>query len=282
MANIDVDRYCMKSNIMKKVIFRVDYKGVIDIKDFVKSSLEELINPFFEDYETTFQNTFNIDLNINAMSELLSVPIKEIEKQEIHRFTGSHFTNKDQTKTTDSVVLDISKYFSTLEVTCLEYKNIDPYLDFFALLMSRMTEFTKFISIKRIGLRKLGSKVFYDFDEIFETFEKKYFYFDFSEKDLFPNKINHLDVLEKDHTSPVINYSRSFDKGTYISEDGEKDAFQITLDLDGYMEEDRLPKTEIKDPITFFSSHLKNINDNFLFKVFVMSVTDQFINANKK
>lgn len=268
-----IERSDLKSNIMKRIIFRIDYQGVIDIEDILKS-FETKFEKSFKTLERTFHNKLDFGINnIEDISETLSIPVKEIQKQEIYRF-------KESTLGQDNLTLDISKYFTTLTVDCSNYEGIDLYLDFFVKLIDLLYEEEDYLKIKRVGLRKIGGSIYFERDKIFEDFNKKYFNFDFQDTNFNSITNRYEDVLQHDDKSPVINYIRSFETGVMRDNSESKVAFQVILDIDGYYSEN------ILNNINFGKGKaeelLKKTNHEHLFRIFKMSMTEDFLKKHMK
>lgn len=269
----EILREHLKRNMMKNIIFRIDYQGIIDSDDIVKE-FNKKFKGLFKNLTTTFHNKVDFELNnIDDISDTLSIPVKEIEKQEIHRYSKNTFGN-------DELVFDISKYFTVLTVNCSEYQGIQDYLEFFADYICFLYEQCEYLKIKRAGLRKIGGQVFTSRDQIFESFEQTYFNFDFTDSEYNSIRNRYVDVLQKDDNSPVINYIRSFETGILRdNETGEdKEAFQVLLDLDGYYPEEILNLIEFGPDKA--KSTLEVTNHVHLFDLFKMSVTQNFLNLN--
>jgi len=273
MRKNQIKRKQLKKNMMKNIIFKIDYQGVIDTEDIIKL-FNENFKSLFQNFQTTFHNKVDFDLNnIDDISDTLSIPVKEIQKQEIYRFTNNTF-GKDQ------LILDISKYFTALTVNCQDYEGIDKYLNFFSKYIDFLYENSDFLKIKRIGLRKIGGKIYFKQNDIYNDFEQKYFNFDFTDTTYNSIRNRYIDVLQFDEKSPIINYVRSFETGIYQdNETKEKsNAFQVLLDLDGYYSE------EILDIIGFKKGMAQKVleitNNEHLFNIFKMSVTEEFLKAN--
>lgn len=272
-AKIDITRTDLKRNMMKKIIFRLDYQGILNSSDII-SSFNKTFKDKFGVLQTTFHNKVDFDMNnIEEMSETLSIPIREIEKQEIYRLSENKFGS-------DKLTLDISKYFTTLNVDCTNYKNIDEYLAFFSELTDFLFDTNEFIVIKRIGLRKIGSLIFFNPKDVYKSFEQKYFNFDFEDTEFCSIRNRYIDVLQYDANSPLINYVRSFETGKYYDEGAKKelDAYQVLLDIDSYFTE------QILKPLDFKKGDIKSLlettNNKHLFKLFKMSVTQEYLNDN--
>lgn len=117
-------------------------------------------------------------------------------------------------------------------------------------------------------------------EEISEIFEKKYLNFDFIEDGFSSNKNNYIDIIEKtEGSTPTINYRRSYEKGKLIGEDNtQTDAFQVILDFDGYFATDKLEQLELDKNQDL--SEIMDITNECLFEIFIMSVTEVFLNKN--
>ncbi len=75
MGKENFDRYSLKNNFMKQVLFRLDYKGVLDIKKIVEVFQEKHKSKFVT-FETAYHNHVDVELtNINDISDTLSIPV---------------------------------------------------------------------------------------------------------------------------------------------------------------------------------------------------------------
>lgn len=267
----------MRRNILRNILFRVDYKGIVNVNEFLSKIKEELLEPYFSEYNNTFNNNVNIDLSgtsIEDVSKMLSLPVKEVSQQEIHIYSKSRFTN-DGAPTTDEVELRISKYFTTLEIKCKgEYKNIDPYLEYFSNLINNLLETNSYTRFKRIGLRKVASQIFRERDEVYSIFDSNK-YGDVLDGLFSPLEFNRIDILRKPDQPYIYNYRRGLKSVQIINkETGEKgDGYLALIDLDGYITEESIDGTFAIDQC------LTEIND-VLFDLFKNAVTDKFLNEN--
>lgn len=258
--------------MMHSILFRIDYQGLIDTDVFLETFTRKY-SELFEGYETAFNN--QIDLYITSfeeISESLSVPVKEIEKQVVHRFSKAKFGS-------DEVVFDISKYFTVLQVNCVNYQSIDPYLNFFSDFCSLIYSENKFLMVKRFGLRKIGTERFDNLEEIFKVFEGRYFNFEFDNEKLVSLRRELKDRLETPEKIQ-IEYRRGFEKGFLHYPDGNiQEKFQVTLDIDGILDQAAIEKLGFKENT---ASILSTINHQYLFDLFKMSVTLDFLKHNCK
>ena len=273
----EITRYMMRKNILRNILFRVDYKGIVNVNEFLSQIKEDLLEPHFSEYNNTFNNNVNIDLtgtSIEDVSKMLSLPVKEVSQQEIHIYSKSKFTN-DGVLTTDEVELRISKYFTTLEIKCKgEYKNIDPYLKYFSNLIKNLLANNSYTRFKRIGLRKVASQIFRERDEVYSIFDSNK-YGDVLDGSFPPLEFNRIDILRKPDQPYIYNYRRGLKSVQIVNkETGEKgDGYLALIDLDGYITEERIDGTFAIDKC------LTEIND-VLFDLFKNAVTDKFLNEN--
>lgn len=274
MAKSNFDRYSLNNNILKQVIFRLDYKGVVNVVNLIEAFQSRFKNAFIS-LDNVFASQIDIELaDIKDIGETLSIPLKELEKQEIYRFTNNTFGLDN------NLTLDICKYFTTLSIDCNNYKTIDEYKDFFVNLVDFFLSNEEFISIKRFGLRKIAGDIFNNTDDIFANFEKQYISVSSELNQLNSIKSSYLDVISQNDGS-IINYNRSIDTGTLIREDGVKTkAYQVVLDFNGYFDEADLNNFNIKSDPQNISNIINIINDR-LFELFKMSVTEEFLKKSK-
>lgn len=266
-----ITREQLEKNMMKNVIFRLDFQGIINLEDILKG-FQQNFKGKFKDMETTYHNHIDLQIvNFEEISESLSIPVKELERQEIFQFSNNQFGN-------DTLTFNISKYFASLNVECVEYKCIDEYLNFFSSFADFLIETCDFLKFKRIGLRKVSGKIYLTPEAVFRDFEKKYLNFDFG-NNFKPIRSQYLDFLQKNDHSPIVNYKRLLSTGMYFDVDQNKSvsAYQIQLDIDGYLQEDLLPEKVNKGQI---KGIFEDINVNHLFNLFKMSVTEEFLNEH--
>ncbi len=273
MEKDNINREHLQDNIMKHIIFRFDYQGMIDSTDFVKK-FHKYFNGQFLSYSKNTHNQVDLLLNnIEDISNTLSIPVNEISKQDIHVFSNNTFG-------TDKLTLNISVYNTILNIECANYKNIDPYLDFINRYISFLFEQESYINLKRFGLRKIGSNIYDDFNSIHRDLEKEYFSFKesyFEKYSLFRSRIE--DVLILESSKLKINYIRHIDTGNIVNNETSEltKAFQVFLDLDAYLDEEALQFNKYKENLP---SLITNINNDILFNLFKNSVTTEFLNKN--
>ena len=273
MNKDNISREEFKQNILREIVLRIDYTGVIIIDETI-SLFTEKFKTSFSSYETTFLNRIDLgSIRIDEISENLSIPVKELEKQTVHRFTKNLFG-------TDEVVFDISKYYSFMHIKTNNYLTIDPYLNFFSEYINFLNASISFLSIKRFGLRKISTNIYSSIEDLLQDFEQKYFYINV-ENGIFQNSGSHkMDLLTSEDGLFNFTFKRIIDKG-FQQEPGQdiKEAYQVLLDIDGYITEDNIRKINfLKDA----KSQMSLINSKYLFELFKISMTDSFLSKNRK
>lgn len=268
----DIQRGDLKQNIMQKIIFRFDYQGIVDMDNIISL----FVNKFkgsFQDYSTTTFNFLDTELlNVNEVSENLGLPVSEILKQKIHRFTENSFGS-------DAVTFDIGNYNTILTIDCKKYKNIDEYREFITKYISFLIATNEYLNIKRVGIRKIGSKFYRDIKNIHNDFEKEYFNFDYSNYDYHNYRNRFEDTFLTTNPFTLINSFKTLQSGYFFDDDTkeEYEAFQVVLDFEGFLNDEIIEKINFKKN---FPEILREINDVHLFNHFKISVTEKFLNEN--
>lgn len=266
----EIQRHDLKDNIMKFALFRIDYLGVADATELQKAFVDHFKGTF-EKFATISQNQYDLQISDpESISETLSIPVKEIREQKIFRFSQNTFGIENK------LTLDISTYFTTLNIECYKYKSIDEYLNFFIELIKCFKARNSYLDIRRIGLRKVGGSVFFNINEITNKFESNYF--DFVTTSISGSSLKsalHTDVLHFEK-GPDVNFTRSFDLGTYRDKEGKDvEAYQVKLDLDGYFSSDSCEQDMVK-----MKKQLTELNNKHLFNLYKESVTKEFLNSS--
>lgn len=269
----DVKRELLKpSSILKKVIIRVDYSGIISIDDWMRQLLNLGLNQSFSSFID--KNNNSITLNLNNPEEIakaLSVPVSEIRKEPVKTFLNGTFGERK-----DKVAMEITSNFTTFVVDCNEYTTIDDYLAYINQYISELKKNQTYTKVHRIGIRKIAAIETSEYNQYKEFFEENQF------KSVSDLPGNHIIVSE--NTDRFINQELGL-KANFtrrirsLRRVGGKPVFQFLLDIDGYVDEEiaRDKDTIIND----FNEYTSKIND-YLFFLFVHVATLDYFNRNAK
>jgi uncharacterized protein (TIGR04255 family) len=272
MEKDNIGRYDLKDNIMRSIIFRIDYQGIVDINPFINEFIAAF-KAYFKVYETAYQNRIDLFMtSFEEISQTLALPVKEIEQQIIHRFTEFNIGK-------DRLTLDISKYYTVLQIDCTNYESVDEYLSFFSEFSLFIHQRNDFLQVRRLGLRKIGTSLYDKIEQLSGDLEPEYFDFDFGKAGFSPIKRELRDLLETKE-GIRIDFRRGFESGQVASPDGGfVPKYQAVLDFDGIVQDQQLKELNFKE-------HPKNLltllNNTYLFEIFKMSVTDSFLERNRK
>ena len=84
------NRENIKNNFLRRIILRVDYEGIVDIKDILKNLESKLPSLGFTERNFGFINNAEFELNDPEMIESeLKIPIKELSKIETYKLNSS-------------------------------------------------------------------------------------------------------------------------------------------------------------------------------------------------
>lgn len=264
----NISRKDLKRNIMKNVIFRLDFQGVLDIEEFIKKIRNADVS-IFSGLLIKEEGNLNIEFrpNLSILKEIMGLSDQEILEQQVYEFFNNNNLNGE-------VKLYIGKYYLMLTVECNEnYKNIDEYVDYFSLLTKKLISKNKFIALKRFGLRKISYDYFYDLEDVFKVFNDK--------RNKGDNLINEKITrsLKGIKNGSDIYYFRSLEDGLLVDESGKEiEGYQAKLDFDAYYDSEYLRENwKVTNPK--IAEDIYKLNDD-LFELFKYNVTKEFLEKN--
>lgn len=277
MANFekkeDVKRELLKpSSILKKVIIRIDYSGIISIDDWMRQLLNLGLNQSFSNFID--KNNNSITLNLNNPEEIakaLSVPVSEIRKEPVKTFLNGTFAGRK-----DKVAMEITSNFTTFVVDCNEYTTINDYLEYINTYISELKKNQTYTKVHRIGIRKIAAIETSVYDQYKQFFEEDQFK---SVSDIKGSSIivsENTDRFINTYLGIKANLTRRIRSLRRV--DGNL-VYQFLLDIDGYVDDQiALDKDNI---IANFNEYTSKIN-NFLFTLFVRAATLEYFKRNAK
>ena len=144
MSKTKFTRSNVSSDILKKVLIRVDYQGFSGVDDIDKfiTSLKTNWGGFFQKYAILQNKNFNINFGKEGMTNF------DTEIIRVHRFSDSRIGSSQ-------ALMDITGNFAVIEVTCSSpYEGSDGYLDCMARYIKILKDYDRYVEITRIGIRK--------------------------------------------------------------------------------------------------------------------------------
>lgn len=262
---IDKLRGTIRSGLLKNVLIRIDYTGINNIDTWIEEK-QDFLSEYFSCYERGSNNNAKVEFtNIDDIAKSLSLPVSEIRKETIHSYSEWRKGN------TDDVRLSITSYYITLNIVCNNYTTIDNYLDFISLYISAISSKYSFLTIQRVGIRKIGGKSFPQIDDMCEIYRPELFFGEDISRDSHPLQREYSDMYLLNDNSLKVNYRRLYK----CQKMREEDRHLTLLDLDCYVDQYNIGKYayDIKrDCIAI----LKMLNTH-LFQLFYDSVQVFFI-----
>lgn len=264
----------LKNNFLRRIILRLDYNGVIDIKETLVELQKFLKSIGFVDMMSGFISEVEFELNDPILIESQSsIPLKELNKIETYKF-----------QTADkNTFLEVNRLFVALSINSENYCVFEDYRDKFIEIIELIGKKNEYLKPTRLGLRKINNCILLNRTKFAEYFNPEY-YRDISvslKKDGFES-----DTLDSKCIDTVyykrymFNYIRCLTQGTLRKDSEEQDVYQVSLDIDGYSNDSEwlknlnLDKTKFKfalDEINdaLFNLYLKTLSKNFISKLSV-------------
>lgn len=266
-------RYSMRENMLKKVLIRVDYDGVTDINNWILQLKEDdALSSCFKSYHMALQNKTSFDLSkMEEFADSNSIPLSKIKSEPLHKFFDSDFQNRE-----DIIEMEVSNLFLVFTISCNNYKNLDPYIEYLSVYFDRFLDFDKYINLKRVGIRKVGGRVFDSLEEVGETFEEELYGLNIKSIPKKKYDLEYVDRFFDEDRRVKVNFSRRCRAVDYEG----KTKYQALLDLDGYVDSSIILHSKFVNP-GYFKQLVVSIND-YLFELYKISVTEQYLNNHAK
>lgn len=262
------NRKNINNNFLRRIILRLDYDGIVDIKDILKILEIKLPELGFVDKEFGFINNAEFELNDPEMIESeLKIPIRELNKIESYKYR-----NADK-----NVELEVNELYSALNIEVNSYKDINEYSNIFNEVIRSIKEKSVYLKANRIGLRKINDCIIKDKDKFNDYFVKEYFS-DISNQlkvnGIEAEKINTQFIDTFSNDKYLFNYIRIASGGILTLENKKYDVYQAVIDIDGYSYDRELLNSMLNDT-TKISNIISELNEK-LFVLYSNSLTTYF------
>lgn len=138
--------------MVKRIILRLDFAGVIDSNELVKV-FDKNFPKSFKRRNLIINNELNVTLHQSDLDEIgktLSIPVSVIQKSHVTRYIGL------TKKVACDVTLDISQYYLCMLIECNNnYDGLDNYTEVFKGAITLFREKIQYFRPRRLGLRKI-------------------------------------------------------------------------------------------------------------------------------
>ena len=262
MSKDKYNRTNVHSDLLAKVIFRVDVAGLTDLTgyinrvkglDLIKKSFNRILPlksrsvSFVIDAQNSENSKFTQNSEIDNGFRFLDCTIEEGSK----------------------AVLDIVNDSIVVSIDCSgSYSGSRHYTALISQLLEEMFEYDKFVSIRRLGIRKIDKKDFQKEEDIFDVFEGDINLFYRLRDNTLVKTRKYYDLLEKNNIR--YNYNQQFNR--YIN----SDKIGVIIDLDAYIADEFFRMDELRDFKTLNTLLNENIQDE-MFEIFKSCVTEEYL-----
>lgn len=256
------------SDMLKSVIIRFDFSGATNIKKYIDvlKRYEWVRNAFKTFIPIERRNiTFSFNSNI-ANSGSLPNPSQDTDT--IFRFSNCMIEENSQ------AILDIDEESICLHIDCRgDYHGSQSYTNFMATLLSSLIEFDTYITIKRIGIRKIDSQICNGIDGLTQYFDSDISLLHNIDKiGNFSNRI-FTDIVNVGNCT--YNHIQRIDNVS-----GDCKQLRVIIDTDGYFIPEKHPG--LLDSIEDLSSFLYKDMQNPMFIMFRNCVTHDYLSKHIK
>lgn len=261
----DVKRKDLSSNILNKVMLRLDFLRVVNIEELVASLQKELADNNLFLTNEDFINDIELQINDPDVLSIDSFTVKKsIKRERVYIFQNHE----------DTIELVVSESFILLNIKKCDKKYcFESCIDIFCKVVILAQKMFKFIKFTRIGLRKINNLICKDTD-LYYLFEKDFF----NEIDIKNNSkaikyMRRQSVDNCEFNKHSFNISKLIEEG-FLDDKYEARAFNVVLDIDGYIKENICEKF---DDYNHLKITIIKINDD-IFEIFKSMVSENLIN----
>jgi len=261
MAKTKFTRENVRSDILKKVIIKVDYQGFSGADDTGRfiTSLKPVWVDYFHKYSDIPNKNFNVNLGKSGLTNFSTEIIH------VHRFSSSSIGSSQ-------AVMDITAKFASIEVTCSSpYEGSDGYLDCMAHFIKILKDYDPFVELTRIGIRKIDHVFNPSASELDNILESNVWNLYQDIPRIIAEKKEYKDFI-KLNNGTLVNLARILEKVMI----NNNEQYRLTFDADAYKQNERLDNSGMRN-IDVNKHMLSEINEP-LFFLFIKTFKEDFIN----
>lgn len=262
MSKDKFKRTNVKSSILKKVIIRIDFVGLTDILGCV-DSLKVVMKGKFKNFRPIKNNNYNVELNSPNSSKPVNV---NMEKTMMFQFSECAIGPSNAN-------FMLGSEFAYLEIECSDgYEGCNEYIKLMASAIDCILKFDSFISVKRLGLRKIDVAMFKDVKKMNQSIETPIWENYKLANAFFPLKKSYSDLLYQKDVNSIFNIQRFVQE---IDMNGER-KFQFVLDIDCYKNSSLIGASDFST-VNCIENMISNQMNEPVFKYFINTFTEQYI-----
>lgn len=265
MTMINYNPEKIKSDILEKVLIRIDYEGVSEMEPLI-IKLKPVWFNYFGSYVKVSKNNYNINVTDDAL-QCKTINIPDPEKQIIHRFTKCKVGNSN-------TYMDMNEKFAYIDIDARSnYCGALEYIQIVAKYVHELLKFDPFIKLTRIAIRKINKKDI-DLEANPDTIMRMPMSTVYDNGNNVTLKSNYSNILLLRDVDSIVNVTRSV---AMLRKNNGVLARQVILDMDIYKQgENQIGignNSSINDIVSVFRDKLNKP----LFLLFVSTFKDDFI-----
>lgn len=252
----------VRSNLLSKVIFRVDIAGMTDLKGYINKvkNLEAIRNAFGRVLPIKSRS---INFVIDAQHAECNKFTQEPEIDEGFRFLDCSIEPNSK------AVLDIVHDSIIISIDCSgAYSGSRQYTQLIVTLLKELFCYDSFVSVRRLGIRKIDKKRFCSENEIFGVFERKLNLFSQMLDDNIVKTRKNYDLLEINGVR--YNFVQQFNR--YM---GSED-ISVVIDLDAFVSDEFFEMKSLRNE-NILEQLLNQKIQNQMFEIFKTCVTEKYL-----
>lgn len=268
MSKDKYTRQNVKSDIMEKVLIRVDYEGVSDIAQLIIKLKPKWLDSF-KSYQKVTNNNYNINVTDLAL-EKRTISIPDPERQVIHRFSGCKLGNPN-------TYMDISERFAYIDISAgANYIGTQCFTEIMAKYIHELLKTDPFIRLTRVAIRKIDRVIVNhqtNTDDIIEQPISQVYV----TQNRVPLKKHYSDIMMLTDVDSIVNIERDL---SLIKDRNDIIVKQIILDMDIYKQGEKQIGISRETSMDSIKNVLESKLNDPLFGLYIESFKESYIDAN--
>lgn len=253
------------SPMLKVVVIRVDFTGLTNLEEFVnRIKMEDFLKESFDRMLLIPCQRMSVSFKPRGIEDG-QLPYTEAQKSILYRFTGCKIPGAKE------VTLDLEADSITLAINCDEsYGGSKEYSKLMALIINKLRVHDSYVSITRLGVRKIDTQVLKKEETIEDYFNDNYTVKNSWRLSPLKSKSILTELIDIDDVS--INVTQHID---YDNEKRER----LIFDVDAFIEGGVLQDVLSQDMITEI---LYRKMQDYMFDLFVSVASVKYLESCKK
>lgn len=255
----------IQSSMLKRVVFRIDFSGETDLQSFInRLKQQEFLKNAFGQFVIIPKRNISVSFKPKDIVEG-QLPYAEAQNSILYRFYDCKIQDNPK------VTLDLDTDSITLVVNCEDkYQGSSEYTNFISQTINELRSHDSYVSINRLGVRKIDVKVLEEGEEINDFFSRNFYVANSLSQRPERSKSVVTELIDIENIG--INVTQQIDRVS----DGKR---RLIYDVDAFLEDNNLKQALDNNEIYKLLYH--DMQDQ-MFELFKSVVSEKYLKNCKQ